>query len=143
SKPELVTEAQAGIISVIWFGSLALIAALAGPITAMVALALQRIAAREEDNSESKTSRLLRRMLLSWRWRRIRTIKVPVEVMVEKEVEKRVEVPVEKLVKEILYVPLFTDDPEVLRKALDQDLPPEVSDLVTVSMKGRKSARPA
>ncbi|MER9893789.1 hypothetical protein NKJ40_17225 [Mesorhizobium sp. M0119] len=143
SKPELVTEAQAGIISVIWFGSLALIAALAGPITAMVALALQRIAAREEDNSDSKTSRLLRRMLLSWRWRRIRTIKVPIEVMVEKEVEKRVEVPVEKVVKEILYVPLFTDDPEVLRKALDQDLPPEVSDLVTVSMKGRKSARPA
>ncbi|MER8613095.1 hypothetical protein [Mesorhizobium sp. M1216] len=63
--------------------------------------------------------------------------------MVEKEVEKRVEVPVEKVVKEILYVPLFTDDPEVLRKALDQDLPPEVSDLVTVSMKDRKSARPA
>lgn len=143
SKPELVTERQAGTISVIWFSSLAIIAALAGPITAMVALALQRIAAREEDTSGSKFSRLLRRMLLSWRWRRVRTMEVPVEIAVEKEVEKRVEVPIEKVIKEILYVPLFTDDPEVLRKALDQDLPAEVADLVTVSMKGRKSARPA
>jgi len=62
-----------------------------------------------------------------------------------REVEKRVEVPVEieKVVKEILYVPLFTDDPEVLRTALNQELPPDVADLVKLSMKGQGNARPA
>ena len=101
NKPEEVTEDQEGIISVIWFGSLALIAALAGPITAMVALGLQRIAANAEKPVEGKLSRLLRRILLSWRWRRTRAVTVRVEVPIEKEVEKRVEVPVERIVKEI------------------------------------------
>lgn len=140
-KPEDVTESQAGRVSVIWFGSLALIAALAGPVTAMVALALQRIAARAEVNSETKLARVLRQILLKWRWRRTRTVRVPVEIAVEREIEKRIEVPVEKVVKEILYVPLLTDDPEALRRALDQELPSEVAELVKVSAKnGRKRA---
>lgn len=136
-KPEDVTDAQAGTVSTIWFASLAFIAALAGPITAMVALALQRIGAQPEVQRDSKLSRLLRRMLLRWRWRRVR--KVPVQVPVDREVEKRVEVPVEveKVVKEILYVPILTDDPEALRRALDRELPPEVIDLVKVSAKGQ------
>ncbi|RWP30301.1 ABC transporter permease [Mesorhizobium sp.] len=136
-KPEDVTEPQAGTVSTIWFASLAFIAALAGPITAMVALALQRIGAQAEIPRESKLSRLLRRMLLRWRWRRVR--KVPVQVPVDREVERRVEVPieVEKVVKEILYVPVLTDDPEALRRALDRELPPEVIDLVKVSAKGQ------
>ncbi|MER9406195.1 hypothetical protein NKI36_19390 [Mesorhizobium caraganae] len=136
-KPEDVTDAQAGTVSTIWFASLAFIAALAGPITAMVALALQRIGAQPEVQRDSKLSRLLRRMLLRWRWRRVR--KVPVQVPFDREVEKRVEVPVEveKVVKEILYVPILTDDPEALRRALDRELPPEVIDLVKVSAKGQ------
>lgn len=136
-KPEDVTDAQAGTVSTIWFASLAFIAALAGPITAMVALALQRIGAQPEVQRDSKLSRLLRRMLLRWRWRRVR--KVPVQVPVDREVERRVEVPVEveKVVKEILYVPILTDDPEALRRALDRELPPEVVDLVNVSAKGQ------
>ncbi|MFD1985689.1 hypothetical protein ACFSOZ_24890 [Mesorhizobium newzealandense] len=136
-KPEDVTDAQAGTVSTIWFASLAFIAALAGPITAMVALALQRIGAQPEVQRDSKLSRLLRRMLLRWRWRRVR--KVPVHVPVDREVERRVEVPVEveKVVKEILYVPILTDDPEALRRALDRELPPEVVDLVRVSAKGQ------
>lgn len=136
-KPEDVTDAQAGTVSTIWFASLAFIAALAGPITAMVALALQRIGAQPEGQQDSKLSRLLRRMLLRWRWRRVR--KVPVQVPFDREVEKRVEVPfeVEKVVKEILYVPILTDDPEALRRALDRELPPEVVDLVRVSAKGQ------
>ncbi|ESY59976.1 hypothetical protein X742_34840 [Mesorhizobium sp. LNHC232B00] len=143
-KPEEVSEAQAGKVAAIWFGSLAVIAGLAGPITAMVALGLQRIAAQAEDRSESRLSRLIRRMLIRWRWRRVRTVKVPFEVVVDREVEKRVEVPVEKVVKEILYVPVLTDDPDALRKALNEDLPAEVADLVKVSTKGgRKSADPA
>ncbi|WP_146606009.1 ABC transporter permease [Mesorhizobium kowhaii] len=136
-KPEDVTEPQAGTVSTIWFASLAFIAALAGPITAMVALALQRIGAQPEVQRDSKLSRLLRRMLLRWRWRRVR--KVPVQVPFDREVERRVEVPVEveKIVKEILYVPVLTDDPEALRRALDRELPPEVIDLVKVSAKGQ------
>lgn len=136
-KPEDVSDAQAGTVSTIWFASLAFIAALAGPITAMVALALQRIGAQAEVQRDSKLSRLLRRMLLRWRWRRVR--KVTVQVPVDREVEKRVEVPVEveKVVKEILYVPILTDDPEALRRALDRELPPEVIDLVKVSAKGQ------
>lgn len=143
-KPEEVSEAQAGKVAAIWFGSLAVIAGLAGPITAMVALGLQRIAAQAEDRSESRLSRLIRRMLIRWRWRRVRTVKVPFEVVVDREVEKRVEVPVEKVVKEILYVPVLTDDPDALRKALNEDLPAQVADLVKVSAKGgRKRADPA
>ncbi|TIN28829.1 MAG: hypothetical protein E5Y31_11085 [Mesorhizobium sp.] len=136
-KPEDVTDAQAGTVSTIWFASLAFIAALAGPITAMVALALQRIGAQPEVQRDSKLSRLLRRMLLRWRWRRVR--KVPVQVPFDREVEKRVEIPVEveKVVKEILYVPILTDDPEALRRALDRELPSEVVDLVRVSAKGQ------
>ncbi|MER9004426.1 hypothetical protein NKI15_12420 [Mesorhizobium sp. M0862] len=138
-KPEDVTDAQAGRVSTIWFASLAFIAALAGPITAMVALALQRIGAQSEVQRDSKLSRLLRRMLLRWRWRRVR--KVLVQVPFDREVEKRVEVPVEveKVVKEILYVPILTDDPEALRRALDRELPPEVIDLVKVSAKGQNN----
>ncbi|RUM95278.1 hypothetical protein EET67_24195 [Pseudaminobacter arsenicus] len=142
-KPEEVTEAEAGVVAAIWFSSLAIIAGLAGPITAMVALALQRIAAGTEGPKGSRLSRLLRRMLLTWRWKRVRTVKVPVEIPVEREVEieKRIEVPVEKIVKEILYVPVLTDDPAALRQALDNDLPAEVADLVKVSAKqGRKNA---
>ncbi|TIT18727.1 MAG: hypothetical protein E5W70_28115 [Mesorhizobium sp.] len=136
-KPEDVTDPQAGTVSTIWFASLAFIAALAGPITAMVALALQRIGAQPEVQRDSKLSRLLRRLLLRWRWRRVR--KVSVQVPVDREVERRVEVPVEveKVVKEILYVPILTDDPEALRRALDRELPPEVVDLVKVSAKGQ------
>ncbi|TIS02909.1 MAG: hypothetical protein E5X13_08225 [Mesorhizobium sp.] len=58
--------------------------------------------------------------------------------------EKRVEVPVEKVVKEILYVPVLTDDPDALRKALNEDLPADVVDLVKIAAKGgRKRAGPA
>lgn len=143
-KPEQVSEGEAGKIAAIWFGSLAVIAGLAGPITAMVALGLQRIAAQAESRSENRLSRLIRRLLLRWRWHRVRTVKVPVEVPVDREVEKRVEVPVEKVVKEILYVPVLTDDPDALRKALNEELPADVVDLVKVAAKGgRKRAGPA
>ena len=47
-KPENVTVDQAGFISIIWFGSLAMLAALAGPLTAIVALSLQNIASQQE-----------------------------------------------------------------------------------------------
>ena len=133
TKPETVTTEQAGFISVVWFGSLGMLAALAGPLTAIVALALQSIA-EDQRAREGKLSRLVRRVLLRWRWKRVRTVNVPVEVPVEKEVEKRVEVPVERVVKEILYVPILTDDPEAVRRALNATLEKDIADLVTVSL---------
>jgi hypothetical protein len=62
-------------------------------------------------------------------------------VPVEKEVEKRVEVPVEKIVKEILYVPILTDDPEAVLRALNETLDKDVADLVTLSLAGPKHGR--
>jgi hypothetical protein len=130
-RPEAVSEDQAGFISVLWFGSIALLAALAGPLTAVVALALQRTS--PEVPAEGKLQRLIRKMLLVWRWKRTRSVQVPVEVTVEKEVEKRIEVPVERVIKEILYVPVFTDDPEALKKSLAESLPKDVAELVAVN----------
>ncbi len=140
TNPEDVGPDKANLIALIWFGSLAGLAALAGPVTAMVALGLQRIGlATTGSMVQSPISRLLRRLLLSWRWKRTRTVKVEVEKPVEKivEVERRVEVPIEKIVKEILYVPLLTDDPEAVRKSLYESVPPEVADVVKVTLSGR------
>ncbi len=57
------------------------------------------------------------------------------EVPVEKEVEKKILVPYETVVKEILYVPILTDDPEAVRRSLATDLPAEIADLVRMKFK--------
>jgi hypothetical protein len=137
-KPENVSVDQAGLISIVWFGSLAMLAALAGPLTAIVALSLQNIASEKEQGREGRLSRAIRYTLLRWRWKRVRTVNVPVEVPVEKEVERRIEVPVERIVKEILYVPILTDDPEAIRRAMSETLEKDIADLVTVSTAGAK-----
>lgn len=135
-QPETVSDDQAGFISVVWFGSLAGLAALAGPLTAIVALSLQKIAAADpQARDQDALGRTLRNVLLRWRWRRVRTVERPVEVAVEREVVRRVEVPVERVVKEILYVPIFTDDPEAVRRAMAETLPKDVADLVSTTMK--------
>ncbi|WP_262272295.1 hypothetical protein [Microvirga yunnanensis] len=142
-NPEAVSVEEAGFISVVWFGSLAALAALAGPLTAIVALGLQRSAEVRETRGTRTLSDYLRRWLIRWRFKRTRKVQVPVEVPVEKEVEKRIEVPVEKIIKEVLYVPILTDDPEVVRKSLQQDLPTEIADLVRVKFKGAPNASAA
>ena len=73
----------------------------------------------------------------------MRSVKVPVEVPVDREVEKRVEVPVERVVKEILYVPVLTDDPDALRRVIKEGLDKEIADLVSVSFAGAKGGSPA
>ena len=143
-RPELATEDQAGFISVLWFGSLAMLAALAGPLTAIVALSLQKIgSASDEYLHRSSFTKLVRRLLITWRWKRTKTIKIPIEVPVEKIVEKRIEVPVETVVKEILYVPVLTDDPEALQRTLKEKLPADVADLVSINFRGKRNASPA
>ena len=131
-KPEEVGADKASLISLLWFGSLAALAALAGPITAIVALGLQRIgleSARQE--APSPLSRLIRSILITWRWRRTKTVTITKEV------------PVEKIVKEILYIPILTDDPDTVMKSIDEGVPPDVSDLVKVSIKGRERGNKA
>ena len=80
---------------------------------------------------------------MKWRFRRMKTKRVPFEVLVEKEVEKIVERPTEKIVKEILYVPILTDDPEVVRRALTETMPKEIADLVAISTKRSAHGSPA
>jgi hypothetical protein len=138
-KPESVSVDQAGFISIIWFGSLAILAALAGPLTAIVALSLQNIASREERAKEGRLSRAIRYTLLKWRWKRVRTVREPVEVPVDREVEKRIEVPVDRIIKEILYVPVLTDDPEAVRRLMDETLERDVADLVKISVVGTQN----
>ena len=143
-NPEDIGPDQANLVALIWFSSLAGLAALAGPVTAMVALGLQRIGLTSSaEANNSKTSRLLRKILLSWRWRRVRTKPVMVDRPVDKFVDKIIEVPVEKIIKEILYIPILTDDPEAVKKALYSTLPEDVADVVKVSLKRKSNASPA
>ena len=89
-RPEGVSDDRAGLVSVLWFGSLAALAALAGPLTAIVALSLQKIGSQSSERAmPSKLGSLIRRMLLAWRWKRVRTVEKPVEVPVEKLVDVR------------------------------------------------------
>lgn len=131
-KPENVNDEQASFVSVVWFGSLAALAALAGPLTAMVALALQNI--NSSDKRESRLSRTFRRAIISWRRNR-RKNKGP-QLATPPVTE-------EKIIKEILYVPVLTNDPAQVRAAISKDLPKEVSDLVRMSMKEEPVGNPA
>ena len=140
TKPEAVTDEQAGLVANLWFGSLAFLAALAGPLSAMVALSLQKIASQPERAESGKLSKLVRKILLRWRWSRTRKVEVIKEVPVERivEVEKIVEKPIETVVKEILYIPLLTDDVEIVRKALNENIPAEVANLMKMSVEAKE-----
>ncbi|WP_047187980.1 hypothetical protein [Microvirga vignae] len=142
-QPEQVEVDEAEFIALVWFGSLAGLAAFAGPLTAIVALGLQRSAEIREQRHTRSLSSYLRRWLIQWRFRRTKSVPLRVEVPVDREIEKRIEVPVEKVIKEILYVPVLTDDPDAVRKSLSKDLPAEIADLVRVKFKGEANANPA
>jgi len=87
---------------------------------------------------------LLRRLLLSWRWQRVRTVERIVEgPPVEKVVEKIVDKIVERPVKEFIYVPLLTDDPDAVRSILERDLPRGVGEILKPSAWGDGHAVPA
>ena len=63
---------------------------------------------------------------------------MPQEVIVEREVERKVEVPVDRVIKEILYVPVLTDDPEAIRRSLNDTLPNDMANLVKATFKAGK-----
>lgn len=131
TTPDKVSDEKAAFVSVVWFGSLAALAALAGPLTAMVALALQNLGSSERQ--ESRLSKSLRRAIVSWRRSRKRG-KVTSGAQTKTE---------EKVIKEILYVPVLTNDPAQVRDAIAKDLPKEVSELVRLSMKEEQLGNPA
>lgn len=135
-----VTDKQEKTTSKIYVGSLAGLAALAGPLTAIVALALQAIAARERRKLENigkqtfkdKFWNTLRRRLVKAKHRRTKTVIREVPIEVEVKVDKLVEVPV--LEKEFVYIPLLTDDPEKMMEDLEKKLPKEAFDRIKVGI---------
>ena len=121
--PEEVNNEQAGKFALIWFGSLSILAALAGPVTAVTALSLQHIANVKRlrlENSEDAPKftagerfyRSLRHLIVHWRFERKKTVIK--------------EVPVQQVVKEFVYIPLLADEPEEVHELLERDLPEEV-----------------
>lgn len=120
-----VTKDELKLISTIWFGSLAAIVALTGTILALAGLVVRYHQPKRTWYSVRGVAVALRQHLR----RRLRegpkivTKEVPVDKVVFKEVP--VEVPVDKVVfkevpkevvrKEIVYVPLYTNDSELLQ----------------------------
>ena len=122
-SPEEVNNEQAGKFALIWFGSLSILAALAGPVTAVTALSLQHIANVKRlrlENSEDAPKftagerfyRSLRHLIVHWRFERKKTVIK--------------EVPVQQVVKEFVYIPLLADEPDEVHELLERDLPEEV-----------------
>ena len=122
-RAEDVSDAAAKKVGVIWAGSLAVLAALVGPLTAIVALALQSIADHERRKTQNalgkpvRTRGVLHKLFHSIRsfvvnWRRKR-----VETRIQ---EREVQVP------QYVYVPVPMDNPQELLDFLDNELPDEV-----------------
>jgi len=122
-KAEDVSDAAAKKVGVIWAGSLAVLAALVGPLTAIVALALQSIAdheRRKTRNARGKPVRTrgvlhklfysIRSLVVNWRRKRVET----------RIQEREVQVP------QYVYVPVPMDNPQELLDFLDNELPDEV-----------------
>ena len=135
-----ISDEQERFITKVYVYSLAGLAALAGPITAIVALALQSIAAREKRKllgTQPKTTRdkfwiSLRKFFIRAKHKRRQTVIKEVQVEVEKPVEKIVEVPVKE--KEFIYIPILTDDPEKMMEDLQKKLPKEAFERIKVGL---------
>jgi hypothetical protein len=119
--PADITNAELRLVTGVWFGSLAAITAWTGTFLAFGGLVV-RYGPRERQPG------LVSRAARAWFIDRRRRVRRPIIKIVEKEVVKTVEVvkevPVNKVVftevpkeiihKELVHVPLFTDDPELL-----------------------------
>jgi hypothetical protein len=139
---ELVTR-----VALVWFLSLAAMIAFTGPILAMAANVIRdpRIPDyRSKDDRQArgrqfKTLRSFRRWIIYHRRldrkpiikERIREVtkEVPVDRVVKEEVIKEVpvdrvvkhEVPVQTIKKELVHVPLYTNDPKLLKMGIKKD----------------------
>jgi len=116
------------VIAALWFGSLALLVAFTGPILAFGSYVIQDERIKDDkvpSNYSSMLSKVVAKAIHSIRLFYIEkrktlripiTKEVPVEVIKEIAVNKivQVEVPVEVIKKEIVHVPLYTNDINLL-----------------------------
>ena len=136
----MITEEQISFVAKIWFGSLAGIVSTMGIFLAFGAFIFQY--AGEEFKPKKRTGfvkRALRKTLLARRRKynepkivtKIQEVEVPKEVIKEVPVDKiviqevKVDVPVEKIVvqevpvevvkKEVVHVPIYTNDPDLIK----------------------------
>jgi hypothetical protein len=111
-----VDEANADRVAFLWFGSIALLAATAGAATAITSQAFLHMAEtlRWQPPTEIEPARQpllksMRRAIVSWRWKRIRTVEVerikevPIDVVRDVETIREIE----HIVREIVPVPVF------------------------------------
>jgi len=121
-----INQAQLSITQLLWFGSLATVTSALGITLAFASLVIKYGSSNKPPSYSTKFYKSLRRLLIIIRRRRNKPIIKEVEKIVEKEVELIKEIPVEKVVfrdvpieivkKEIVHVPLYTSDPDLLKK---------------------------
>ena len=118
-----VEEKDLTFISIIWFGSIALVCATVGTILALISNIMtdpDAFVQKQKLRLNNKLARSMRKLFLSLRkrvllQRKIIRVEVPVEIekivevekIVEKIVEKPVRQEVDKLVPEIIPIPVF------------------------------------
>lgn len=136
-------------IATLWFGSLALLIAVTGILLAFASYVIRDPYIDDRttphDNLSSMTRKSfnsLRRLFIYWRRvQRSPVIKeVPKEVVKEVPIEKviRVEVPVEIIKKEIVHVPLYTNDKTLLKLATNEQFDPnDITETSTQSKDGK------
>lgn len=123
-------------IAGLWFGSLAMLIAVTGILLAFASYVIRDPYIDDRSSPHDNLSSLTRKSFNSLRrlfiyWRRIQrspVIKeVPKEIIKEVPVEKviRVEVPVEIIKKEIVHVPLYTNDKSLLTLATNEKFNPK------------------
>jgi hypothetical protein len=123
-------------IAGLWFGSLALLIAVTGILLAFASYVIRDPYIDDRSSPHDNLSSLTRKSFNSLRrlfiyWRRVQRSpiikEVPKEVVKEVPIEKviRVEVPVEIIKKEIVHVPLYTNDKSLLTLAMNEKFDPK------------------
>jgi len=114
------------VIASLWFGSLAMLIAVTGILLAFASYVIRDPYIADKNGPHDNLSSLTKKSFNSFRrlviyWRRVQrqpVIKeIAKEVIKEVPVEKivRVEIPVEVIRKEIVHIPLYTDDKSLLK----------------------------
>jgi len=136
----MITEAQISFVAKVWFGSLAGIVSCMGIFLAFGAFIFQYAGNEYQTKKRSGfLKRAFRKTLIARRRKynepkivtKIQEVEVPVEVIKEVPVDKiviqemKVEVPVDKIViqevpvevikKEVVHVPIYTNDPDLMK----------------------------
>jgi hypothetical protein len=138
-------------IATLWFGSLALLIAVTGILLAFASYVIRdpSIADYKADRDSipsitKKAFNSARRLIIYWRQVQRRPVikEIATEVIKEVPVEKvvKVEVPVEIIKKEIVHVPLYTEDKSLLKLAENHSF--DEQDLKENNTKGRDETKP-